>query len=138
VLLLVVCLIWGAAIVADSPQFSASVIELSERPLIGTMLTVQTCLGFLLTLTTIHLMDRDDSPNRSDREIANRILVGVDEVSADKSPMDPLQANTLPSIISVSPLINPPSGHTAPRCHHAFHWTSFSPPLTVGVCFGSI
>jgi MFS family permease len=56
VLLVVLCLIWGAAIVADSPQFSASVIELSERPLIGTMLTVQTCLGFLLTLTTIHLM----------------------------------------------------------------------------------
>jgi MFS family permease len=55
-LLVVLCLIWGAAIVADSPQFSASVIELSERPLIGTMLTVQTCLGFLLTLTTIHLM----------------------------------------------------------------------------------
>jgi MFS family permease len=56
VLLLIVCLIWGAAVVADSPQFSASIIELAERPLIGTMLTVQTCIGFLLTLTTIHLM----------------------------------------------------------------------------------
>jgi hypothetical protein len=33
------------------------VIELSERPLIGTMLTVQTTLGFfLLALFSIHLM----------------------------------------------------------------------------------
>lgn len=55
-LVVAVCLIWGVAVVADSPQFSASVIELSERPLVGTMLTVQTCLGFLLTLATIHLI----------------------------------------------------------------------------------
>lgn len=51
-----VCLVWGASVVADSPQFSASVAELSERSLVGTMLTVQTCVGFLLTLTTIHLI----------------------------------------------------------------------------------
>lgn len=56
VLLVLLCVIWGIAVIADSPQFSASVIELSERPLIGTMLTVQTCLGFLLTLATIHLI----------------------------------------------------------------------------------
>jgi MFS family permease len=55
-LLVILCLVWGAAVVAESPQFSASIIELSERPLIGTMLTVQTCLGFLLTLATIHLI----------------------------------------------------------------------------------
>jgi len=51
-----ICFIWGIAIVADSAQFSASVAELSERNLVGTMLTVQTCGGFLLTLITIHLM----------------------------------------------------------------------------------
>lgn len=50
------CLVWGAAAVADSAQFSASVAELSEPGLTGTMLTVQTCLGFALTLVTIHLM----------------------------------------------------------------------------------
>jgi MFS family permease len=55
-LLLPVCLVWGASIVADSPQFSASVAELSPPELVGTMLTVQTCAGFLLTLLTIHLM----------------------------------------------------------------------------------
>ncbi len=40
----------------DSAQFSAAVSELSDRRLIGTMLTVQTCLGFLLTLVSIQLI----------------------------------------------------------------------------------
>jgi MFS family permease len=51
-----ICLLWGFSIVADSPQFSASVAELSDRFLVGTMLTLQTALGFTLTLVTIHLM----------------------------------------------------------------------------------
>lgn len=50
------CMIWGVAVIADSAQFSASVTELSDPGLIGTMLTVQTCSGFLLTLVTIQLM----------------------------------------------------------------------------------
>ncbi len=54
--LIVLCLIWGASVVADSPQFSASVAELSDRRVVGTMLTVQTSAGFLLTLVTIHLV----------------------------------------------------------------------------------
>ena len=56
VLLGLVCIVWGVAIVADSPQFSAAVAELADRNLVGTMLTVQTSLGFLLTLLTIHLL----------------------------------------------------------------------------------
>ena len=55
-LLMPVCLIWGLSIIADSAQFSASVAELSRRDLVGTMLTLQTSLGFTLTLVTIHLM----------------------------------------------------------------------------------
>lgn len=50
------CLVWGFAVVADSAQFSASVAELSNRDMVGTMLTLQTALGFTLTLITIHLM----------------------------------------------------------------------------------
>jgi predicted MFS family arabinose efflux permease len=50
------CLLWGATVIADSAQFSASVTELADPQLIGTMLTVQTCAGFTLTLVTIHLM----------------------------------------------------------------------------------
>lgn len=55
VLLSVVALIWGFAIVADSAQFSACVSELADKQLIGTALTLQTSMGFLLTLISIRL-----------------------------------------------------------------------------------
>ena len=55
-MLTALCLIWGISIVADSAQFSASVAELSDPSHVGTMLTVQTSAGFLLTLLTIHLL----------------------------------------------------------------------------------
>jgi MFS family permease len=51
-----VCLVWGFAVVADSAQFSAAVSELADPSHVGTALTVQTCLGFLLTLLTIRLI----------------------------------------------------------------------------------
>jgi MFS family permease len=54
--LVALALVWGVSIVADSAQFSASIAELAERARVGTMLTVQTALGFTLTLVTIHLM----------------------------------------------------------------------------------
>ena len=56
VLLLVVALIWGFAVVADSAQFSAAVSELSPPKYVGTALTLQTSLGFLLTLFSIRLI----------------------------------------------------------------------------------
>ncbi len=49
-------LVWGLAIVADSAQYSASVSELAPREYIGTALTLQTSLGFLLTLVSIRLI----------------------------------------------------------------------------------
>jgi MFS family permease len=51
--LTVLCLIWGVAVVADSAQFSACITELAEPEYVGTALTLQTSLGFLLTLATI-------------------------------------------------------------------------------------
>lgn len=56
ILLTGLCLVWGFTIVADSAQFSAAVSELAEREYIGTALTLQTSLGFLLTLVTIRLV----------------------------------------------------------------------------------
>ena len=50
------CIVWGISIVADSAQFSASIAELADRARVGTMLTVQTALGFTLTLVTIQAM----------------------------------------------------------------------------------
>ena len=51
-----VCFVWGAAVVADSAQYSAAISELSEPAYIGTALTIQTCFGFLLTMITIRLV----------------------------------------------------------------------------------
>jgi MFS family permease len=56
VVLLLVCLVWGFAIIADSAQFSACVSELCPPQLTGTALTLQTSLGFLLTLVSIRLL----------------------------------------------------------------------------------
>jgi MFS family permease len=54
--LLLICLIWGFAVVADSAQFSAGLSELCPDDRTGTVLTLQTSLGFLLTLVTIRLI----------------------------------------------------------------------------------
>jgi MFS family permease len=54
--LVLLCMIWGFSIVADSAQFSAAVSELCQKEYTGTALTLQTSLGFLLTLVTIRLV----------------------------------------------------------------------------------
>ena len=51
-------MVWGFAVVADSAQFSALVSEHSPRDHVGTALTLQTCLGFLLTIATIEWLPR--------------------------------------------------------------------------------
>jgi len=56
VALLIVAAIWGASVVADSAQFSACVTELGDPQYLGTALTIQTCLGFLLTTISIELI----------------------------------------------------------------------------------
>jgi len=54
--LLVIAVIWGASVVADSAQFSASVTELGDPRYIGTVLTLQTCIGFLITTVSIDVV----------------------------------------------------------------------------------
>ena len=55
-LLLAVSAVWGVTVIADSPQFSACITELGDRQYIGTALTIQTSLGFLLTSFSIQLI----------------------------------------------------------------------------------
>jgi MFS family permease len=55
-LLTVMALIWGFTIVADSAQFSTSVSELAPPEYIGTALSLQTCVGFLITLISTRLV----------------------------------------------------------------------------------
>jgi MFS family permease len=54
--LIVLAVVWGFSIVADSAQFSALVTEYSPRTHVGTALTLQTCAGFLLTMASMQLL----------------------------------------------------------------------------------
>ena len=51
--LLTVAAIWGFTVVADSAQFSACVTEFGDPRYLGTALTLQTCIGFLITTISI-------------------------------------------------------------------------------------
>jgi MFS family permease len=55
-LLLPVALIWGFFVIADSAQFSVLVTESVPSFAVGTALTIQTSIGFLLTMLSIQLV----------------------------------------------------------------------------------
>jgi MFS family permease len=54
--LLVLAVVWGFTVVADSAQFSALVTEHTPRTHVGTALTLQTSAGFLLTMVSMRLV----------------------------------------------------------------------------------
>jgi MFS family permease len=54
--LLALAVFWGATVVADSAQFSACVTEFGDPRYLGTALTLQTCIGFLITTVSIRMM----------------------------------------------------------------------------------
>ncbi|KRT64727.1 MAG: major facilitator transporter [Candidatus Dadabacteria bacterium CSP1-2] len=56
IVLFILCLIWGFTVISDSAQFSASITELGDPDYVGTALTLQTCMGFLLTMVSIRLI----------------------------------------------------------------------------------
>ena len=49
-------LVWGITVVGDSAQFSAIVTEVGEPAYVGTALTLQLAVGFVLTVVTIRLI----------------------------------------------------------------------------------
>jgi MFS family permease len=54
-LTLVLILIWGLAVVPDSAQFSAIVADAAPPDRAGSLLTLQTALGFALTVVTVQV-----------------------------------------------------------------------------------
>ena len=56
VVLVLFLVVWGASVIADSGVFSTSLSEMADKRLVGTALTAQTAIGFLLTVVTIHLV----------------------------------------------------------------------------------
>ncbi|WBB91067.1 MFS transporter [Verrucosispora sp. WMMC514] len=48
--------VWGAAVIADSGVFSTALSEVADKRYVGTALTAQTAIGFALTVVTIQLV----------------------------------------------------------------------------------
>ncbi len=55
-LVLILSLVWGFTVVADSAQFSTMVTEVADQSYVGTALTLQLAIGFTLTVVTIWLI----------------------------------------------------------------------------------
>ncbi len=55
-LVVLVALVWGITVIADSAQFSAAISELADPVRVGSALALQTALGFLLTAISIQAL----------------------------------------------------------------------------------
>ncbi|WP_291843355.1 MFS transporter [Maricaulis sp.] len=55
-ILIPLLIIWGMAVIADSAQFSAAITELAPPERTGTLLTLQTAMGFALTVIMVQAL----------------------------------------------------------------------------------
>lgn len=54
-LFFIVALLWGLSIIPDSAQFSALVADFSQPNIAGSVMTLQTAIGFAITIFTVQL-----------------------------------------------------------------------------------
>ena len=52
---IVIALVWGFSVIPDSAQFSALVADFAPADEVGSLLTLQTALGFALTVVTVQI-----------------------------------------------------------------------------------
>ena len=52
----ILAVIWGISIIADGAQFSASVTELSQPTIVGSAVTFQLAVGYLITVVSINII----------------------------------------------------------------------------------
>jgi MFS family permease len=55
-IVVVLMLVWGMAVVADSAQFSTALTEVADPGYVGTAVTAQTAIGFAITVVSIRLL----------------------------------------------------------------------------------
>lgn len=55
-LTMLLVLVWGASVVPDSAQFSALVADAARPEIAGSLLTLQTAIGFALTFVTVQIV----------------------------------------------------------------------------------
>jgi MFS family permease len=55
-LLVIVCLVWGASVIGDSAMFSTSLSQSVDPRYLGTALTMQTAIGYVITVISIQLV----------------------------------------------------------------------------------
>ncbi len=73
-IVIIVALIWGVSVVADSAQFSSAVSELAPPGTAGSALSVQTAVGFTLTSVTILGVGLLDPTSADDWRLAWLVL----------------------------------------------------------------
>jgi MFS family permease len=56
IIALLIAVFWGMTVIPDSPQYSSMIAELVEPAYVGTALTLQTAVGFLLTIFSIKIL----------------------------------------------------------------------------------